>query len=162
MMYISFWIAAIINTLVIRSSLKDWQSMKKEGIHARHKRHACCLRKKPYISKLPSAFVLILLPLLPMSHSQHKTTAAVQDPATKQDLQSGHESQSTATPARAPHGTHEAHWAEIYGSSDRNSLLKIQNILCKAGWRVFLSKDILYPVKNKIEFYVESASQAEN
>ncbi len=31
-----FWIAAIISTLVIRSSLKDWQSMKKECIHARH------------------------------------------------------------------------------------------------------------------------------
>jgi hypothetical protein len=30
--HISFWIAAIINTIVIRSSLKDWQSMKK-GVH---------------------------------------------------------------------------------------------------------------------------------
>jgi hypothetical protein len=30
------WITAIVNTLVIRSSLKDWQSMKKECIHARH------------------------------------------------------------------------------------------------------------------------------
>jgi hypothetical protein len=32
-----FWIAAIINTLVIRSSLKDWQSMKKECTLARHR-----------------------------------------------------------------------------------------------------------------------------
>ena len=31
-----FWITAFFNTLVIRSSLKDWQSMKKECIHARH------------------------------------------------------------------------------------------------------------------------------
>jgi hypothetical protein len=33
-----FWVIAIINTLVIRSSLKDWESMKKECILARHKR----------------------------------------------------------------------------------------------------------------------------
>ncbi len=39
-----FWIAAIINTLVIRSSLKDWQSMKKECIHARH-RYLVCKRE---------------------------------------------------------------------------------------------------------------------
>jgi hypothetical protein len=32
----SFWVVAIINTPVIRSSLKDWQSMKKECILARH------------------------------------------------------------------------------------------------------------------------------
>jgi hypothetical protein len=29
-------VAAFLDTLVIRSSLKDWQSMKKECIHARH------------------------------------------------------------------------------------------------------------------------------
>ncbi len=34
--HISFWITALLNTLVIRSSLKHWQSMKKECIHARH------------------------------------------------------------------------------------------------------------------------------
>ncbi len=47
--HISFWIAAIINTLVIRSSLKDWQSMKKECTLAWPICVRCCLLKCKFV-----------------------------------------------------------------------------------------------------------------